>query len=184
MTPLETLLSHLYRLVYLSRVAMLKRAIEAVDQEPHLNFWRIIVGSQLDVAVLEWCKVFGSNKEASHWKQVVPKEEHATYKAGLLAILKYSEAQWTDYWEHMKAYRDNLVAHHIDGHNVGTYPDLTPALESAAYHYRYLLPRIRELDHTAYPEDLLTYQRDFQGLAIKVAAAALNATKDIPESVR
>lgn len=184
MNPLEKLLAQLYRLVYLSRAAMLKRAIEAVDQDPHLNFWRIITGSQLDVAVLEWCKVFGSHNEATHWKQIVPEADHATYRAGLLAALKFSETQWADYWEHMKAYRDNLVAHHIDGHDVGTYPSLTPALESAAYHYSYLLPRIRELDQTTYPDDLLTYQKNFQELATKVAAAALNATKDIPESVR
>lgn len=163
---------------------MLKRAIEASDSDPHLNFWRIIIGNQLDVAVLEWCKIFGSNNEATHWKQVIPEEEHATYKAELLAMLIFSEAQWNEYWKHMKAYRDNLVAHHINGHNVAEYPDLTPALESAAYHYKYILPRIRELDKTPYPDDLLTYQIDFHKLALEVAAAALNATKNIPESVR
>jgi hypothetical protein len=30
---------------------------------PSLNFWRLIYGNLLDVAVLEWCKVFGSDAE-------------------------------------------------------------------------------------------------------------------------
>jgi hypothetical protein len=32
---------------------MMKRALTAVDPNPHLNFWRLIQGNQLDIAVLE-----------------------------------------------------------------------------------------------------------------------------------
>ena len=184
MPPLELLHAQLYRLLYLSRTAALKRAIESVNANPHLNFWRIVLGSQLDVAVLEWCKVFGSHNEATHWKQVVPPEEHTSYRDKLLSELGVSEDQWVDYWQHMKAYRDNLVAHHIENHNVKDYPSLTPAMASAAYHYRYLLPLIQRFDDTPYPEDLNAYQKDFQALAAHVAFAALEATKGIPESVR
>ncbi len=184
MPPLEQLQAQLYRLVYLSRAACLKRAIESVNAEPQLNFWRIILGSQFDVAVLEWCKVFGAHGEETHWKKLVPAAEHSAYKAALLSELGCSNDQWTSYWEHMKSYRDSLVAHHIDGHQVATYPDLTLALASAAYHYLYLLPLIRLVDGARYPDDLAAYQMDFQALATQVAAAALDATKGIPESVR
>lgn len=183
MPPLEQLQAQLYRLVCLSRAAGLKRAIESVNADPHLNFWRIIVGGQLDIAVLEWCKVFGAHGEETHWKKLVPTAEHSAYKKALLSELGCSDDQWMVYWDQMKSYRDRLVAHHIDGHQVATYPELTIALASAAYHYRYLLPLIRQVDCARYPDDLAAYQLDFQALATQVAAAALDATKGIPESV-
>lgn len=183
MSSLEQLRAQLYRLVYLSRVTGLKRAIESVNADPHLNFWRIILGSQLDVAVLEWCKVFGSHGEETHWKKVVPAEEQEAYKAGLLFELRCTAEQWKSYWEDMKSYRDSLVAHHIDGHEIENYPDLTAALASAAYHYRYLLPLIRQLDDVIYPDDLAAYQSSFQQQAAQIAAAALDATKGISERV-
>ena len=64
--------AHRAGLVYLVRSAAIKRALTAVDAKPRLNFWRLIYGNQLDVAVLEWCKIFGSDGEATHWKGVVP----------------------------------------------------------------------------------------------------------------
>ena len=70
MTRREQLIDHVFRLIHLTRSVMMKRALTAVDANPHLNFWRLIQGNQLDIAVLEWCKVFGSENEATHWKEM------------------------------------------------------------------------------------------------------------------
>ena len=45
----------------LIRNIALKQALHRVDNDPHLNFWRLIYGNQMDVPVLEWCKLFGSD---------------------------------------------------------------------------------------------------------------------------
>ncbi len=51
-------------IVNLVRTIALKRAIAAVDDDPHLNFWRVIQGNGMDMAAIEWCKLFGSDDEA------------------------------------------------------------------------------------------------------------------------
>jgi len=43
----------------LARCIALKRALAAADPDPALNFWRVFTAIMLDMAVLEWCKLFG-----------------------------------------------------------------------------------------------------------------------------
>jgi hypothetical protein len=33
----------------------LKRALHAVNGDPRLNFWRVIYGTMLDMAIIDWC---------------------------------------------------------------------------------------------------------------------------------
>ena len=47
-------------LVSMARNIQLKRAVTAADPDPTLNFWRVQYGNLLDVAVLDWCKLFGA----------------------------------------------------------------------------------------------------------------------------
>lgn len=35
------------------------------------NFWTGINGNCLDIAVLEWCKLFADRKDPHHWKKIV-----------------------------------------------------------------------------------------------------------------
>jgi hypothetical protein len=66
----------------------LKRGLHDADPEPRLNFWRVIYGNCLDVVVIDWCKLFGSDNETKqqmHWKNIVPEAEHDGFRAGLLA---------------------------------------------------------------------------------------------------
>ena len=78
------LTTHIDRIGLIIRNAHLKRSLHRFNANPTLNFWRCIYGNLLDVAVLEWCKVFGSKKEPTHWEKVVPKEDHEQFCAGLL----------------------------------------------------------------------------------------------------
>ena len=40
------------------RNAHMKRVLHKADADPHLNFWRLIHGNCLDMAVIEWLKLF------------------------------------------------------------------------------------------------------------------------------
>jgi hypothetical protein len=108
MTRREQLIDHVFRLIHLTRSVMIMRALTAVDPNPHLNFWRLIQGNQLDIAVLEWCKVFGSDNEATHWKKIVPSADHNQFRNDLLVSAGIAAGEWTNYWKVMKRYRDNL----------------------------------------------------------------------------
>ena len=65
-----------------------KRVLSALDPDPPLNFWRILHGNLLDTAVLDWCKLFGSDDEEhqkTHWKNVVADRD--AFRAELLGTL-------------------------------------------------------------------------------------------------
>lgn len=175
------LIAHVFRLVGVARSAHLKRALTEINAGPALNFWRLIYGNLLDVAVLEWCKVFGTHAEPTHWKKVIT--DHDSFRKGLFAALKVDEPAWVAYWEEMKNYRDNCIAHHIEDADFEKYPKLDLALESSYYYYAHLIKELRELGETKYPDDLREYSTRFAAQATLIAKAALGATAGIPEKV-
>jgi hypothetical protein len=180
----DRLIEHLGRLVHLTRSIMMKRALTAVDPNPHLNFWRLIYGNQLDIAVIEWCKVFGSDGEATHWKKVVPTIYHVRFRNDLLASAGIAGGAWTSYWKEMKTYRDNLAVHHNSAIRIPEFPKLDIALKSSYFYYAHLIKEMRQLGETRFPDDLEAYCIEFELLAREVAASAIAATAIIEERVR
>ncbi|MEO8441757.1 MAG: hypothetical protein ABI547_04675, partial [Betaproteobacteria bacterium] len=64
----------------LIRSVHLKRALSRIDPNPDLNFWRVIHGNFLDIAVIEWCKLFGSDDkehQKAHWKNLVADKDRS-----------------------------------------------------------------------------------------------------------
>lgn len=183
MTRRKELTAHLFRLVHLARSTEMKRVLTELDPKPHLNFWRLIHGNQLDIAVLEWCKVFGSDGEATHWKKIVPPASHDQFRDGLFGVVGVTAEGWAAYWNEMKAYRDNLVAHHIELKRVANYPVLDLALKSSYYYYSYLIKELRSLGETRYPDDLQIYCEAFESQVHEIAAAAVASTAAIKERV-
>lgn len=161
----------------------MKRALTAVDPDPPLNFWRLFHGNQLDIAVLEWCKIFGSDTEPTHWKKVVLTADQDAFRASLLTELGINQHAWAAYWDDMKAYRDSLVAHHFELPRLDKYPDLGLALKSVYFYYRKLIGELRDLGETKYPDDLAEYSMRFEAQAIEIARRAVAATKEMKEQV-
>lgn len=182
----EQLTSALQVLANLVRCVALKRALTAADPEPALNFWRVMHGNLLDVAVLEWCKLFGSDDEEHqqvHWKNVFA--DQAIFRTGLFAHIGVDQQIWRAYWEQMKNYRDQHVAHLDFNHrDVSHYPDLGLAISSAVYYYSQLIPELRAFGDARFPEDLAGYYEAFQVQATEIAQIAAASTKDFPERVR
>jgi|SRR5579859_969727 len=183
MTRHDRLAEHLQRLVHVVRSIGLKRSLTAVDSHPRLNFWRLIYGNQLDISVIEWCKVFGSGAEATHWKKLVPMRDHSRFRSSLLAYASLTQGEWASYWKKMKEYRDNLAAHHNSAVRVPNFPKLDVALDSSFFYYAYIIGELRQLGDTRFPDDLQKYSVNFELLARKVAAKALASTRRFKESV-
>ena len=71
----QRLLSVVEVLASMVRTIQLRRTFNAVSPTPNLVMWRVIYGNCTDMAVLEWCKLFGSDDEQNqpvHWKNVAP----------------------------------------------------------------------------------------------------------------
>lgn len=170
----------------LVRSAHLKRVLSALDPDPPLNFWRVMHGNLLDISVLEWCKLFGSDDEEhqkTHWKNVVADKD--AFRATLFQALRIDAKAWEAYWNEMKNYRDQYVAHRdFSKSDVTHFPKLDLALDSSCVYYGYVIGELRKPNVTRYPDDLRAYGEAFADQATAIGKKALEATKGIQERVR
>ena len=170
----------------------LKRVMHNVDAEPRLNFWRIIHGNCHDVAVIDWCKLFGSDNadhQPVHWKNVVPDYLHDDFRERLFCSLGVTSDEWNDYWLEMKGWRDNQVAHfneeYLRPENNRRYPHFDLALEAVYFYYQQILETMQANgQHHAYPRDIRQYCEQFTSQATEAAISAINATATMDETVR
>ena len=172
-------------LTSLLRSIILKRALHTICSDPPLNFWRVIYGNLMDVAVLEWCKLFGSDgelKQPIHWKNVA--DDPAMFKEALLNKLGVTDAQWVGYWEQMKKYRDLNVAHFDPRRReIESFPTLEIALASSYFYFSYVREELKKFGVSQYPDDIEAYGQEFANKCHEAASAALNATRHIIEPV-
>lgn len=106
-------------------------------------FWRQVNANFIDMAVLEWCKLFGNQKgtpnkrlERHHWRRVVSDPEG--FEAGLLAQLQMDEAGLGALIDKMRSYRDEFVAH-LDDKLLMYVPELDAAREAVAFYHRHIV---------------------------------------------
>jgi len=102
-----------------------------VDRE----FWRNTNSGCLDIAVLEWCKLFMDRPGKHHWRKVIDQE--ADFHAALLARLRLSDAEYLEYALSIKGYRDRFVAH-LDEDPVMMIPRMRIARRAVAFLYEHL----------------------------------------------
>lgn len=99
------------------------------------QFWVNANGNFLDVAVLEWCKIFADRNGKHHWKRVVSNQP--SFRAGLFARLGMTKREFENYAKPILRYRNKFLAH-LDEDKVANIPRLSTALRSTAYLYDHL----------------------------------------------
>lgn len=187
MTQPNPLIEILNLIANIIRNAHLKRILSELDPDPHLNFWRVMHANLLDMAVIDWCKLFGSDDEEhqkTHWKNLIQEAQHDDFRRELYRALGTDEAGYRAYWTEMKNYRDQHAAHRDFAKNdVKNYPRLGWAVDSCAIYYRHVIAKLRENGVTRYPNDIADYGKAFAEQASAIAQKALAATKDLEERV-
>ena len=161
------------------RLVTLKRVLHEVVPDTKLDLWRIMMGASLDYGLIEWCKIFGSRADDTHWTNLVPKDRHDAFRDGLHKAVGKTAAEWDAYHTEMKEYRDKLAAHIDLGGNVANYPSFDAALAAAFYYYAtFLYPEWSAKHPSApYPADMDAYAADYHKKLLDVATAAAQATK-------
>jgi hypothetical protein len=175
----------IFRLAYIARNIAFYRALAKYKGTFAQNFWIYAFNNYFDMAVLEWCKVFGSRGEPTHWSAVV--QDADSFRAALLAELKLSRDEWRGYWEQMKNYRDLAVVHHMQDPRVTSYPTLDIALQATSFYYKFLVCALRDLpEEPMYflPKNLESYYQRLLQHAEQVATAAYEASRGIEDKVR
>ncbi len=74
------------------------------------NFWRVVQNSTFDIAVIDWCKLFGSAKETTHWKNngvsgILDFDEQ------ILSLASIKTEEWKTTWKEINDYRNKNAAH-------------------------------------------------------------------------
>lgn len=106
------------------------------------SFWLQINSNCLDIAVLEWCKLFGEKErgEAGHgqhgWRRIA--SDPAGFKRGLLEALGTTDAEFAELIEAMRKLRDKFIAH-LDSDRTMNIPLLTAAYSAVAYYHRHVV---------------------------------------------
>jgi hypothetical protein len=166
-------------LANLVRNIHLRRVLSTVCADPHLSFWRLIYGDLTDIVVLEWCKLFGSDDEehqSHHWKNIA--SDQAKFRRELFSRLGIYESKWHSYWNEMKRYRDQSVAHHdIRRSEIKNYPKFDLALESSYFYYEFIVGELRKMGIEQQPSDLREYSKLFAAQCRDIAIAAMKATE-------
>jgi hypothetical protein len=100
------------------------------------EFWTLTIDAHLLRATTNWCMVFGSKSEPTHWRRLTEESEsHAqNFRNGLFSEIGLSEVGWRKYWTDMKQFRDKWVAHR----ELKPFTDPVPNFDTAlavAYYY-------------------------------------------------
>jgi hypothetical protein len=133
---------------------------------PHeVEFWNTADGNFLDVAVLEWCKLFDTDARQG-WKKVVSDKE--TFERAMLAALDVTAEEFEKFIQEMRRYRDKFVAH-LDSDKVADIPHLELAKRAVQIYHQHIWDN--ELEPSAksnLPSDLEAYyqERLAEGAAI------------------
>lgn len=130
------------------------------------QFWTTVNGNFIDTAVMEWCKLFGDDKELHHWKRIA--SDSAAFKKRLLEDVEISDEQWRNCWETLKRYRDEFLAH-LDSEHTMQIPDMTIPMRMVASYYQQLsgycsTPNVMH----DLPEDMQGYYKQCRAEATEV----------------
>jgi hypothetical protein len=106
------------------------------EANPNHHFWLQVNENFLDMCVLEWCKLFGSDKEKHHWSNVVT--DARTFEAELLRHLGINDQQLKVQVKIMLRYRDQWVAHQ-DYKLTGLYPTLELPKKAIWFYYTWIV---------------------------------------------
>lgn len=99
------------------------------------NFWLRLNGNFLDIALLDWSKIYGDSRGAHHWRKIL--SDPAAFERALLQKLAVTRDQLDAYIKSVRAYRDKFVAH-LDSEPIAHIPKLDLALESAKFLLEYV----------------------------------------------
>lgn len=171
--------NQIFRLVFVVRNVAYHRSLLKQKDNFEQNYWILIFNNFLEIAVLEWCKVFGSNTDTTHWTNHI--NDEAGFRSNLLKRLNLTQPEWDNYWQEMKNYRDKVVAHHEYDPKITNYPDFSHALESCYFYYEILIKELRLLKCYDYPDNLEEYFNRSLKQAEKISETAYDATRNIKE---
>lgn len=93
------------------------------------NFWIMTIDAHLLRAAINWCMVFGSRSNSTHWTRlsVAAAELSQSFYNGLFQETGMDEERWQKYWKSMTVFRNKYAAHR----ELEPYTDPVPNFDTA-----------------------------------------------------
>lgn len=134
---------------------------------PENELWATLNSNFLDVAVLEWCKVFADTKAFYSWRKVVV--DPNSFLPQLYHNYGASKEEWDHYLNEMRTYRDKFLAH-LDSRPTMHIPSMD--LAQFAIYYIYDTMRAEQVSEVFknLPQDLRQYSNDCYSDAVELYA--------------
>lgn len=135
----------------------LANALESLDRGTgDLLPFRSVCNALIGDAAIHWCKVFGSDAEATHWKCVV--DDHDGFRKVLFNELRTTPTAFHAYWKKMTEFRNNVIAHFNAEYFLnGSTPEFDTAIAAAATAHKYMYQTFPPYVHYSGPMDLTSY---------------------------
>jgi len=121
--------------------------------------YRSICNALIGDAAINWCKVFGSDAEGTHWKCVIDDREQ--FRKILFSELGITPAEFQNYWKKMIEFRSNVIAHFNAEHfSTGATPEFDTAIAAAAITHEYMRRNLPLSVQFTGPIDLIAYGKN------------------------
>lgn len=127
------------------------------------DFWITVKGDCLDIAVLEWCKLFAEQKGKHAWQKICADQDQ--FQTHLIAKTGITKDEWDQCCIELWKYRNKFVAHLDDDHTMQI-PKMSAPMETAAYYYDYVKGLDEGSFFIGFPPDLHTYYAECYQMAL------------------
>jgi hypothetical protein len=139
------------------------------------SFWRETNSSCLDIAILEWCKLFADKNGKHSWRRVIPSENHDAFERELKTAMNLSSNQCSSYVAGMRAYRDKFIAH-LDDDRAMQIPLLEPARKAIWHLYGHLVQHdCQPQDIAGLPDTPSRFENSYQHFVSQVEQVVISA---------
>lgn len=154
------------------------RALKKVIVKFDFDFWGLAANNTYDMAIIAWCKIFGSYSENTHWTKIFLDESE--FKKSILESVEMSKEQWDSYADELRDYRNKWIGHFDSNFKPNHHPDLESAFKSILACYEYLLKKMAQygIEHNL-PDSLSEYSIALFKQGAELVECAYNSAKHI-----
>ena len=139
------------------------RAMLPYAKNLRTNIWIYTFNNFLNMAVLNWCHLFGNNSDDLHWLKII--NDSNAFRDGLLQTIGTNLDDWKVYRKTVTDYRNKDVAH-IEVRPEGQAPEMDKAIIAASFYYRTALDELKTYSSYAeLPDDLNHFYNEVSELA-------------------
>lgn len=139
------------------------RAMMPYVEQLRVNIWVYTFNNFMEMAVLNWCHLFGNDTDDLHWLTIMANTDE--FREKLLEAVDMNFNEWKAYRKTVIDYRNKDVAH-IEVRPEGDVPQMDIALTAAFYYYSVALAEIRTLhDYPELPNNLSQFNDEINETA-------------------